>query len=495
MYGSGDPYVHLKFEVIRGGTLRTTGNGSPAGNTFSPTTTIAVGNFFNATLNNIKYYYSDVDANANPVNYSPGGLVSPTPLHNIHATCPTGTIGTSGSTIHLGTLSSSSLLSQFLTFHAVLQNTQNEYKSLIDGGNTTAMVSFLGSHNLATDSNLVDSVLLLISPWVSSQALLQAANSTNSLSTAKLFQVLYANPDGIDNQSLIDLLKAKGTAGTPRMGDTLIDSLIDHKDSITVRTLLEDSITQANLLRNEAAYEVIARMYQDTDSLSYDSLRLWLYNLQLPEADVEVAQSYVETGNLDSATNVMARIYSKYTLTAYDSTRLNNTDSVLSNFIIPWYDANDSVLLSLDTSQLQLLDSFATQNSQHLPGTNCVRNLLNAYNSKYFTSPVLPADSNTERSLTVNTQTNQNETKQPAHQGIKVYPNPANNYVKFELDSSNANTTLTVYDLYGRKVIENSLNGQTQTTINTESWQPGIFVWQVKQNGYPVGQDKLEIIK
>jgi hypothetical protein len=64
---------------------------------------------------------------------------------------------------------------------------------------------------------------------------------------------------------------------------------------------------------------------------------------------------------------------------------------------------------------------------------------------------------------------------------VTVYPNPANDYVKVNMDNTKAPiNSLVVYDIMGREVINlNSVNAHNYT-INTSGFNPGIYIMNVR---------------
>lgn len=87
------------------------------------------------------------------------------------------------------------------------------------------------------------------------------------------------------------------------------------------------------------------------------------------------------------------------------------------------------------------------------------------------------------------------DSKPRQQQTIKVYPNPAKNYVTFEMDTVAGNTVLSVYDMYGKTVIQKEVSAKGSVTISTQLWNSGLFLWIIRENEIPVGQGKLEIMK
>ena len=64
---------------------------------------------------------------------------------------------------------------------------------------------------------------------------------------------------------------------------------------------------------------------------------------------------------------------------------------------------------------------------------------------------------------------------------IKLYPNPANSY--FNISSEEMISSITVYDLAGRRVFENQNIKQTQTQVNVQNLTTGAYFVKVNVNG------------
>lgn len=73
---------------------------------------------------------------------------------------------------------------------------------------------------------------------------------------------------------------------------------------------------------------------------------------------------------------------------------------------------------------------------------------------------------------------------------IKLYPNPANSY--FNISSEELISSITVYDLAGRRVFENQNIKQTQTQVNVQNLTTGAYFVKVNVNG---SKQTFKIIK
>ena len=73
-----------------------------------------------------------------------------------------------------------------------------------------------------------------------------------------------------------------------------------------------------------------------------------------------------------------------------------------------------------------------------------------------------------------------NAVDEPDKAFTMVYPVPGNDCVN--INTSNNDALLQIFDIYGAKVIEMPLSREI-TVINTESWPAGVYVWKVLANG------------
>lgn len=268
------------------------------------------------------------------------------------------------------------------------------------------------------------------------------------------------------------------------MPDGWLDSIAVAKANPTERTYLEDSIQRHASLKNEAAYEVISRIFDNEDSTDYTALRQWLDSLQHPMADAYKALSYMETSVPDTALSQLRGVYAKYDLSVEDSIQLNSIDTALT-YYANWFNLQTDTILPGDATvfsaaTIALFDSLASIKNEFLTGTQTIRNMLNTlYGRNYFTSAYLPEvfyakrDGN-ERDLAISSP---KVVEQANPNFIKVYPNPAKNFVVFE-SKTEYPIKIAVYDLYGKKVTEKEILPLVSIKIETIEWLSGVYTWK-----------------
>jgi hypothetical protein len=74
---------------------------------------------------------------------------------------------------------------------------------------------------------------------------------------------------------------------------------------------------------------------------------------------------------------------------------------------------------------------------------------------------------------------------------VKVYPNPANEYVLFELQKPLHTGTITITDITGRPISSFPITGE-KTVWQTEGVKPGVYLYKLESNG-KIGDGKILI--
>lgn len=78
---------------------------------------------------------------------------------------------------------------------------------------------------------------------------------------------------------------------------------------------------------------------------------------------------------------------------------------------------------------------------------------------------------------------------------LKVYPNPAKDYVIFENTESSTSLTLTVTDMMGQKVYETVLGHSAKTIWDTRNVAAGVYMYQLTSDGKQTYTNRLIIAR
>ena len=68
--------------------------------------------------------------------------------------------------------------------------------------------------------------------------------------------------------------------------------------------------------------------------------------------------------------------------------------------------------------------------------------------------------------------------------GIKIYPNPASEFIYFEATDNTTNSTVEVFDMQGRMVLSQEISGKQQ--ISVSHLDKGLYIYKLVQNGKPI---------
>ena len=63
--------------------------------------------------------------------------------------------------------------------------------------------------------------------------------------------------------------------------------------------------------------------------------------------------------------------------------------------------------------------------------------------------------------------------------GIKVFPNPATDFIAFDMDNSSATATIEMFDLQGRKVLYQVVNDKN---ISVSHLAKGLYMYKIQNN-------------
>ncbi len=219
--------------------------------------------------------------------------------------------------------------------------------------------------------------------------------------------------------------------------------------------------------------------------------RHWLQLLQNPEADMTLAEEYLEEANVDLANAIIDSIPIKYMLN--EKQEMEHTDfRDWMNLKIQWL-TNDLAIDSLDALNLESLKSFADGHNS-FAGTKA-KNVINFfYDGNYRNHPELPEDGQPQSRAVIQTKT---VNKMEAKSYVKVYPNPSTSYVYVEYKTpSGNNSNIEVYDASGIRVLNEIMQGsKSLKIIDTSTLSDGTYFYKLIYNNEVLGQGNFIIQK
>ncbi|MBL0309600.1 MAG: T9SS type A sorting domain-containing protein [Bacteroidetes bacterium] len=161
----------------------------------------------------------------------------------------------------------------------------------------------------------------------------------------------------------------------------------------------------------------------------------------------------------------------------------------------------DSSVMKLASAHIETLNERAMEN-EHLRGSMYARNLLNFfYDSTYFTPPYLPENA---PGWSGKRGSEPDEVRKSVEPGkkfktlpvLKIYPNPAKEFVIVEYEGFEEGGTVQVMDVYGRllSVIHTKAENE-KVEINTSGFNSGIYLVSVMVDRTMKDKGKFNIVK
>lgn len=433
-------------------------NQSPAGNKFSNNGNVPpFGDFNNSSSTHITYFYKANAFSEDPQDISPNISKSVTSSNNLLCT----TVPSSGFN------DISQQLLAFSSYNQQYQTWKNLLSSLIDGGNTPGIKNRI--HTAPVNETLIlRQELLSKAPYLSDEALKEAADRTELLPEAILFELLLANPNALQSGKLMQHLRNKAQP----LPEWMLLILEAAKGQVTLRTLIESAVSYYGALRSHAIRDIIT-WYEENDSLYNETeVRGWYAQYQHYQADMAVIESFIKQGLFAEAQSFMQSVPYTYTLSDWEKADWENYTAFMEFYI--------SVLQSgkkehrLDTAAIQTLQQLA-DNPLPYTGSARARAWLNFfYGYDYWTDPYLPVETSMKTASV--------STTNGALREIDVYPNPCADWMSFSYcfaDITN-DIILQVFNTQGTLVWKEQLTSPCGVkVIETSHFQPGLYTYLI----------------
>lgn len=230
----------------------------------------------------------------------------------------------------------------------------------------------------------------------------------------------------------------------------------------------------------------------DTTGISYrDTLIYFLLAENELNSRYELVIEYFYNQDYSNASSVLASIPSEFTLSDQENDIYNKYQNYLSVLIN--LKQNNKFIDDLDTNQISLLNSFATD-LYSLPDAYA-RNALIYIEELAYSEPYILPDSTLKEEEYHSASESQNK-KLPA---FEIYPNPANSYITIEYDiqSQAAIGYIEIFNIDGRMIEKVELSSTNSSIVLHigEKYITGMYLCRLVCNGEVIGSEKLTIIK
>jgi len=381
--------------------------------------------------------------------------------------CPPNATGGGGTGIIDGTTS---------LYKSESESTSQALSALIDEGNTVEKVMDVNSAAPA-EALLIHNNLLQTSPYVSDTVIKTAIIREELLNNAMIRDIMVANPHSAKSETLMQELEMR----LDPMPDYMKDEILEGIFLLSAKELMEAKRDMDMHFYNYGFNRLLSVSLTDTIPVPTDTLIALLAADGSVESLMRQAWLLLENGDTTSALNKWNTISNEIPLTEAELTELNQ-QQVFMQWLI-----NDQPMDSLDTESL---NNFLQYSSPVV--TAAALGILVANNQLEYNEPYLEPD------LTKSEEVRKPRVKaeNPGLAYLKVYPNPAKDFVTIEYNTWNDKTqgVIEVIDESGRKVFSKNLGRQfDQIIIDTRNFKPGNYIIRLVSGSKYIGTTNVII--
>jgi hypothetical protein len=432
----------------------------------------AAGNSFSATPNGVDYRNSGTDL-ITYYYYTAILAQNPTPVANVYK------IGIDVAQIgceipddvqlsdndNIADIKSAYLIKKS-TFAAALSN----YQSLLDGGNTSGLLSQVQS---ATSSNAgsLKNILLSASPYLSESVLVPAFNRSDIFSTQTRYDLLAANPDVLKSG---DMMYQVEHHEQPLSG-VQIANLYQARQSSTARTGSAADLAWKGLEKDVLVHHGLSLLIADSIQ-NFTAIREWLGYLGSFVANLNIADTYLAEGN----TSAWQQQLSSMTANGLSAEEITDLAAYTDyHTIILNAAAQQRNLTMLTPNEVSQLNTIALAHNRYV--NSIVRNFLEAYYGYHFET----ADSADRLDTAPKNSKGISDEAKKEGQIVFVYPNPADGAVTFDISGDDISSkTIEVYNSFGRLVLTQTVTaGQYTLNCKSAGLTSGFYQYRLIQSG------------
>lgn len=334
----------------------------------------------------------------------------------------------------------------------------------IDNGNTEMLNNYIEAV-AASQSSFAFSELMNNSPYLSKEALEKSVERNDVFSASQLYNLLIANPDGINTDDFLTAL-ADSDVQFPQW---MLDNIQNSQQLVTLRTILETAASYHYALAQSAARNLLQDALFDT--LGHDKIRIkeWLQNEQDFIVDLQRHQYAVRSNELGEAQQIWAELDSKYNLEKAQNLDEHKQDYNMLKEALTASRNESRKLNSLNEEEVSILRSIAESDKS---GGRYASNILRFFYVYEEQEAWIPLQHYAKKMPSKSKLLTQTESL------MRVFPNPALSEFSIALNELNQEKfQLEVYNAQG-KMIENTIFS-AMTTISCGSWAKGIYLLKI----------------
>jgi len=347
------------------------------------------------------------------------------------------------------------------------------YESLKDGGDTEAELTDIQTAQ-PDDMWALRTQLLGHSPHLSQEVIRAVSDRTDVFPDDILLEILSANPDELNKDTLLSYLEQKEDP----LPEYMLDILRQAVEGITYKTILEDELAQYHAGKTQAAQDIIRSIASD-NIFDLNDYRNWLDNLGGLEADKQIIASYLSENDTASVIILLNLLPSLYGLEGENLEDYNDFKALVE-MQISWM-AENKMVDELDSLDIAVLETFAVDGETS--AGNIARNILTYGYNYHFYNNMHINDSSFYKSSNASYFDSLNEVLDLT---ISAKPNPADTWVAFnyELTDDMSDGIIKITDITGKVIQQFPVSGKIgQQVWDTRNVKPGLYYYVLTVSG------------
>jgi Secretion system C-terminal sorting domain len=349
---------------------------------------------------------------------------------------------------------------------AAKQNASN-YGLLIDGGNTTLILSKINSTMAA---GTLKTALLNASPYLSDVALIAMLNKTSPLPAGHIKQIILANSP--ITAPVMTLLQTKGLPAG------IVSSIVDAQTGTSARSLRANELNYYKF-KAKLAEVNLKQGYFAIDNI--DSIKI------LAEKDSSLVGLFtqiellISRGEYAAAQLCMNKLHPLEGGIHTDKCKMDGIRLNLAQLNKSWFDMTQSQYTTIQ-------QIYAAHPETAIEARSILALTKGLQYQRY------PFDVSAARSMVP--MVPEAVEPSPSVSSFSVYPNPSNNdaHVVFQLTDETVPAELLVYNALGSRVLKRAVVNKEILTIATHALSNGIYLFVLKTNNNIVQQKKVMIV-
>jgi len=338
-------------------------------------------------------------------------------------------------------------------------------KVLVDGGSTDSLREKIETSN-PNQTNELYQELMATSPYLSDTVIVTSIANEEVFPNTLIKDIMVANPQSAKSDEILNTLDDRYEP----MPDSLYAEIMEGKDTISAREMLENVLSGWIQLRQIAFNALICKYSNDSlTAIHKDSVASALEQDYQLESKFALVMFHLDNMQFAEAEIILNDIPNMYDLSSEQIIRLQKF-ATLSGIINQLH--HDSLgYLSPDSLQIETLQTLA-ESDMDVPGSYA-RNIL--LHSKLITYNESLTGDGAFKSARL---TKKKGVKSRFSDQVKIFPIPCKDFftVMMEKSSENQQVNFRIFDVTG-KMVESGINqlNNRSFTIDISNFNPGVY--------------------